>query len=57
MASVTLKNIYKKYPGGVVAVSDFNLEIADKVRIEITKNGVAAALPKEGEVTAEKKDK
>ncbi len=30
MASVTLKNIYKKYPGGVVAVSDFNLEIADK---------------------------
>ena len=30
MASVTLKNIYKKYAGGVVAVSDFNLEIADK---------------------------
>ena len=30
MASVTLKGIYKKYPGGVVAVSDFNLEIAHK---------------------------
>ena len=27
MSSVTLKNIYKKYPGGVTAVSDFNLEI------------------------------
>ncbi len=30
MASVSLKNIYKKYPGGVVAVSDFNMEIKDK---------------------------
>ncbi len=30
MASLSLKNIYKKYPGGVVAVSDFNLEIEDK---------------------------
>lgn len=30
MASVVLKNIYKKYPGGVVAVSDFNIEIDDK---------------------------
>jgi len=30
MASVTLKNIVKKYPGGVVAVSDFNLDIQDK---------------------------
>ena len=30
MASVTLKEIYKKYPGGVMAVSDFNLEIKDK---------------------------
>jgi multiple sugar transport system ATP-binding protein len=30
MASLSLKNIYKKYPGGVVAVSDFNLEIRDK---------------------------
>ncbi len=30
MASVTLKSIYKKYAGGVVAVSDFNLEIKDK---------------------------
>ena len=30
MASVTLKNIYKRYPGGVTAVSDFNLDIEDK---------------------------
>ncbi len=30
MASLSLKHIYKKYPGGVVAVSDFNLEIKDK---------------------------
>lgn len=30
MASVTLKNIKKVFPGGVTAVSDFNLEIADK---------------------------
>ena len=30
MASLSLKSIYKKYPGGVTAVSDFNLEIKDK---------------------------
>lgn len=30
MASVSLKNIYKVYNGGVTAVSDFNLEIEDK---------------------------
>jgi len=30
MASVTLKNIYKVYEGGVTAVSDFNLDIEDK---------------------------
>ncbi len=30
MASLSLKHIYKKYPGGVVAVSDFCLEIKDK---------------------------
>ncbi|MBE7047165.1 MAG: sn-glycerol-3-phosphate ABC transporter ATP-binding protein UgpC [Ruminococcaceae bacterium] len=30
MASLTLEHIYKKYNGGVVAVSDFCLEIADK---------------------------
>jgi multiple sugar transport system ATP-binding protein len=30
MASVTLKEVYKKYPGGVIAVSDFNMEIKDK---------------------------
>ena len=30
MAQVSLKSIYKKYAGGVVAVTDFNLEIKDK---------------------------
>ncbi len=30
MASLSLKHIYKRYPGDVVAVTDFNLEIADK---------------------------
>ncbi len=30
MASLSLQGIYKRYPGGVVAVSDFNLEIEDK---------------------------
>ena len=30
MAGLSLKHIYKKYAGGVVAVSDFNLEIKDK---------------------------
>ncbi len=30
MASLSLKHIYKKYPGGVTAVSDFCLEVKDK---------------------------
>lgn len=30
MASVKLKDVVKKYPGGVIAVSDFNLDIEDK---------------------------
>ncbi len=30
MASLSFKHIYKKYPGGVTAVSDFNLEVKDK---------------------------
>ena len=30
MASLSLKHIYKKYPGGVTAVSDFCLDIKDK---------------------------
>src|SRR5574344_1418998 len=30
MASLSLRNICKKYPGGVLAVQDFNLEIQDK---------------------------
>ena len=30
MSSVSLKHIYKKYSGGVTAVSDFDLEVEDK---------------------------
>ncbi len=30
MANVILKNVFKRYDGGVIAVSDFNLNIADK---------------------------
>ena len=30
MSSVTMKGIYKKYAGGVTAVSDFNLDVEDK---------------------------
>ena len=30
MASLSLRSVYKRYPGGVTAVSDFNLEIKDK---------------------------
>ncbi|MBE7055044.1 MAG: sn-glycerol-3-phosphate ABC transporter ATP-binding protein UgpC [Ruminococcaceae bacterium] len=30
MASLQLKNIYKRYAGGVTAVTDFSLDIADK---------------------------
>ena len=30
MASLNLKGIYKVYPSGVTAVSDFNLDIEDK---------------------------
>ncbi len=30
MASLSLRHVYKKYPNGVLAVSDFNLEIKDK---------------------------
>lgn len=30
MAGLSLRNIYKKYPGGVTAVTDFTLEIKDK---------------------------
>ncbi len=30
MAEVKLKNVYKEYDGGVLAVQDFNLEVADK---------------------------
>ena len=30
MASISLRHIFKVYPGNVTAVSDFNLEIDDK---------------------------
>ena len=30
MSNVKLKNVYKRYPGGVTAVNDFNLDIEDK---------------------------
>ena len=30
MASISFRHLYKKYPGGVTAVSDFSLEIKDK---------------------------
>lgn len=30
MASLSLRNVYKRYPGGVTAVTDFNLEIKDR---------------------------
>ncbi len=30
MASLSLRNVYKRYPGGVTAVTDFNLDIKDK---------------------------
>ena len=30
MASLSLKNICKKYPNGFEAVKDFNLEVEDK---------------------------
>ena len=30
MASLSLKNVCKVYPNGLVAVKDFNLEIEDK---------------------------
>ena len=35
MAGLNLKHIYKKYPGGYVAVTDVNLEIRDKEFIVI----------------------
>ena len=30
MASISFRHLYKKYPGGVTAVSDFTLEVKDK---------------------------
>ena len=30
MAKVVFEHVYKKFPNGVVAVNDFNLEIKDK---------------------------
>lgn len=36
VASLSLKHVYKKYAGGVVAVTDFNLDIKDKECIVLT---------------------
>ena len=36
MASISLKGIYKIYPGDVTAVSAFNLEIEDKEFITVS---------------------
>ena len=44
MAGLKLKNIYKRYSGGVTAVSDFSLDIADKEFIICTEDGVEAKL-------------
>ena len=30
MASVTFNHIYKRFPGGTTAVSDLDIEVADK---------------------------
>ena len=35
MAKLNLKHIYKVYPNGTKAVSDFNMEISDKEFINI----------------------
>ncbi len=37
MASLSLRSVYKRYPGGVTAVSDFNLEIKDKEFITLVR--------------------
>ena len=47
MASVSLREIYKKYSGGVIAVSDFNIEIQDKEFIICTEAGVNHELKKQ----------
>ncbi len=31
MSNLSLRGIYKRYAGGVTAVTDFNLEIADTI--------------------------
>ncbi len=43
MAGLSLRNIYKKYPGGVTAVTDFTLEIQDKEFIILVGHPVAAS--------------
>ena len=40
MASVSLKHIFKRYPGGVTAVNDFCLEIKDKEFIIVDTAGI-----------------
>ena len=51
MASLSLKHIYKKYPGGVTAVSDFNLEIKDKEFLVLVGAGAFGDLPDTSQVS------
>ena len=44
MSSLNLKNIYKVYPSGVTAVTDFNLDIEDKEFIVLSDCLVAVSL-------------
>ena len=41
MASVLFKHIYKRFPGGVTAVSDFDLDIKDKAKNERVKKALS----------------
>ena len=38
MASLSLKNVTKKYPNGFVAVKDFNLETLHRVNFILMEN-------------------
>ena len=46
MASVTLKNVYKIYSGGVTAVTDFCLDIEDKEFIILVGPPAAVSPPR-----------
>ena len=45
MANISLKNIYKVYPGNVTAVSDFNLEIFLQVLIKSIAKSISQRHP------------